>query len=181
MATAHKPGEVLFSAEAIRARVDELATRIQTDYEGQTLHLLAILRGAVPFLTDLSRRLTLDVRFDFLAVRRSGQEVRFLKDLDAPLAGRHVLLVEDIVNEGRTLRHVLEALQLREPATLRVCAMFNRPARRRIDVQLDYVGLELPDRFVVGYGLDHRQLYRNLPYVAAFPEGDEEDHGCRAT
>lgn len=159
-------GPVVIPAEAIQRRVRELAARITEDYRGRPVHLLAVLRGALPFLADLSRQLELDVSFDFLAVTRDGDgHVQLLKDLDTPLEGRTVLLVEDIVNEGTTLQYVLETLRLRRPSEVRICAMFDRPSRRKADVKPDYVGLELDDRYVVGYGLDHRQRYRNLPHL----------------
>ncbi|NMA27702.1 MAG: hypoxanthine phosphoribosyltransferase [Burkholderiales bacterium] len=168
------PGPVILSQERIQERIRELAAEISRDYQGRPLHLLAVLRGALPFLCDLSRQLALDVSFDFLAVTRDGPEghVRLLKDLDQPVEGREVLLVEDIVNEGTTLKYILEALELRRPTRVRVCTMFDRPSRRRAAVQADYVGLVLDDRFVVGYGLDYQQLYRNLPYLAEFTVPD---------
>lgn len=160
---------VVVSEEAIQARVRELAQEISRDYHGREVHLLAVLRGALPFMCDLSRALDLDVSFDFIAVHRDGASVRTLKDLDKPIEGRTVLLVEDIVNEGRTLHHLVETLRLRRPADLRICAMFDRPTRRQAPVHPDYVGMVLEDRFVVGYGLDHRQRYRNLPHLAELP------------
>jgi len=164
------PGPVILPRERIQERVRELAAEISRDFQGRPLHLLAVLRGALPFLSDLSRLLTLDVSFDFLAVTRDGPEghVQLIKDLDQPVEGRDVLLVEDIVNEGTTLKYLLETLELRRPAQVRVCAMFDRPSRRKADVHPDYVGLVLDDRFVVGYGLDYRQFYRNLPDLAEF-------------
>jgi len=167
------PGPVIVSNEQIQRRVRELADEISRDYQGRPLHLLAVLRGALPFLVDLSRQLTLDVSFDFLAVTREGSngQVRLLKDLDRPVEGRTVLLVEDIVNEGTTLRYLLETLRLRRPAELKVCTMFDRPSRRRAEIRPDYIGMELDDRFVVGYGLDHRQNYRNLPFLAELSPG----------
>ncbi len=168
------PGPVILPRERIQARVRELADEISRDYQGRPLHLLAVLRGALPFLSDLSRHLSLDVSFDFLAVTRDGPDghVQLLKDLDHPVEGRDVLLVEDIVNEGTTLKYLLETLELRRPARVRVCTMFDRPSRRKAEVQPDYVGLVLDDRFVVGYGLDYRQFYRNLPDLAEFTVPD---------
>ena len=172
-------GPIVVTREQIQERVRELAAEISRDYQGQPLHLLAVLRGALPFLADLSRHLALDVSFDFLAVARDGPEghPRLLKDLDVPLEGRKVLLVEDIVNEGTTLQYLLETLRLRRPAELRVCTMFDRPSRRRAEVRPDYVGLVLDDRFVVGYGLDYRQVYRNLPHLVELPEESESGWG----
>lgn len=157
-------GSIVIPAAGIQKRVRELAARLSDDYRGRQVHLLAVLRGALPFLADLSRHLEVDVSFDFLAVTRDGQgHVQLLKDLDTPLEGRTVLVVEDIVNEGTTLQYLVDTLRLRRPADLRICTMFDRPSRRRAKVQPDYVGIELDDRFVVGYGLDSRQRYRNLP------------------
>lgn len=159
-------GSIVVPAERIQERVRELATRINQDYRGRPVHLLAVLRGALPFLADLSRQLEVDVSFDFLAVTRDGDgHVQLLKDLDTPLEGRTVLLVEDIVNEGTTLQYLLDTLHLRRPGELRICTMFDRPSRRKAAVKPDYVGLELDDRFVVGYGLDHKQRHRNLPFL----------------
>lgn len=159
-------GSIVVPAERIQERVRELAAQISEDYRGRPVHLLAVLRGALPFLADLSRQLEVDVSFDFLAVTRDGDgHVQLLKDLDTPLEGRTVLLVEDIVNEGTTLQYLMDTLHLRRPVELRICTMFDRPSRRKAAVKPDYVGLELDDRFVVGYGLDHRQKHRNLPFL----------------
>jgi hypoxanthine phosphoribosyltransferase len=170
------PGPVVFSEEMIAARVRELAGQISADTPGLPLHLVTVLRGGLLFMSDLARQLSNpSVTLDFLAVSRSpGQLPQLVKDLDTPLADRHVLLVEDVVNEGKTLQYILELLALRRPASLRVATMFARPARRPAGLQVDYAGLELPEDFVVGYGLDCQQRFRNLPYVARFPrtQGD---------
>lgn len=159
-------GPIVVPAERIQQRVRELAAQISEDYRGRPVHLLAVLRGAIPFLADLSRQMELDVSFDFLAVTRDREgHVQLLKDLDTLIEGRTVLLVEDMVNEGTTLQYVLDTLLLRRPAEIRICAMFDRPSRRRAQVRPDYVGLELDDRYVVGYGLDYQQRYRNLPHL----------------
>lgn len=161
-------GAVLYSADQIQQRVRELAQEISRDYAGKPLHLLAVLRGAVPFMADLSCYLTLDVTFDFLSVTRQREtnHVRLLKDLDSLVEGRHILLVEDIINEGETLSYLLKTLSLRRPQDIKVVTMFDRPSKRRAPVPIDYVGFTLNDDFVVGYGLDYRQYYRNLPYLA---------------
>lgn len=173
MPTLTAPGPVVFSAEAIATRVDELAARIAADTAGQPIHMITVLRGGLLFMSDLARRLDATVTLDFMAVNRhSGQHPQLVKDLDTPLAGKHVLLVEDVVNEGQTLAYVLELLALRQPASLRVASMFVRPSRMAADLKIDYVGLELPDEFVVGYGLDADQLFRNLPYVARYNRQD---------
>jgi hypoxanthine phosphoribosyltransferase len=165
---------IIFSEDVIRRRVKELAREISRDYDNKELHLLAILRGAFLFLADLSRELTNQAVIDFMVVekvRRGGgdEEIRIIKDLDVPLEGKDVLLVEDIIDEGKTLHYVLEALKLRNPATLKIVTLFDRPGRRQSTVRPDYNGFVVPDRFVVGYGLDHGQRYRNLPYLASLP------------
>lgn len=162
------PGRVVFSAEQIQKRVGELAEQISRDYEGKQVVLLAVLRGAVPFLNDLSMKMALDVTFDFLSVTRlpGSNHVHLLKDLDTPIEGRSVIIVEDIINEGETLDYLLKTLRLRQPKDMKICTMFDRPGRRTCDITPDYVGFTLEDKLVVGYGLDCGQLYRNLPYLA---------------
>jgi hypoxanthine phosphoribosyltransferase len=170
---AHDPalGEVLIPAETLTARVAELGARISADYQGQSLVLVGILRGSFMFVADLLRRIDVPVTLDFLAIstyvgRDSSGVVRLLKDLDHPITGKHVLLVEDIIDTGLTLSYVLRVLGTRSPASLAVCTLLNKPARRLIDHPLvKYVGFDIPDEFVVGYGLDHNQRYRNLPYI----------------
>lgn len=165
--------EVLITEEAIRQRVEELGRRISADYAGKTVHLICVLKGAYPFLADLARAIDVPVTIDFLAVSsygkgtRSSGEVRLTKDLDSSLEGKDVIVVEDIADTGLTLNYLVNLLRSRRPASLKVCALLSKISRRRIDVAVDYVGFEVPDRFVVGYGLDHEQLYRNLRYVAA--------------
>lgn len=164
--------EILITEEAIRERVAELGRRISADYAGKTLHLICVLKGAYPFLADLARCIEGPVTVDFLAVSSYGKgtstsgEVRLTKDLDSSLEGKDVLVVEDIADTGLTLNYLLNLLRSRRPASLKVCALLSKPSRRQIDVGVDYVGFEVPDRFVVGYGLDQDQLYRNLRYVA---------------
>ena len=161
------PGDIVVSEDEIQQRVRELGAQISRDYAGKKLHLLAVLRGAVPFLADLSRNIMLDVTFDFMALSRDGAggQVRLIKDLDKPLEGKHVLVVEDIVNEGETLKFLLKALSLRHPLDVKVCTLFDRPSKRKAQVQLDYVGKVLDDRFLVGYGLDYKQMYRNYRHL----------------
>ncbi|HEX2325451.1 MAG TPA: hypoxanthine phosphoribosyltransferase [Chloroflexota bacterium] len=164
-------GEVLIPAETLSARVAELGARISADYKGQSLVLVGILRGSFMFVADLSRRIDVPVTLDFLAIssyvgRDSSGVVRLLKDLDHPITDKHVLLVEDIIDTGLTLSYVLRVLGTRSPASLAVCTLLNKPARRLIDHPLvRYVGFDIPDEFVVGYGLDYNQRYRNLPYI----------------
>jgi hypoxanthine phosphoribosyltransferase len=165
--------EVLIHEDAIRERVADLGRRISVDYAGKTVHLVCVLKGAYPFLADLARSIDLPVTIDFLAVSSYGKgtrtsgEVRLTKDLDSSLEGKDVIVVEDIVDTGLTLNYLVNLLRSRRPASLKVCAFLSKPSRRQIDVALDYVGFEVPDRFVVGYGLDHDQLYRNLRHIAA--------------
>lgn len=165
-------GPVLISEQALRQRVQELGAQIAADYAGQSPVLVGILRGSVIFLADLMRAIPMPVHLDFLAIssyvgRDSSGVVRLLKDLDHPIAGRPVLLVEDIIDTGLTLSYVLRVLRTKEPASLEVCTLLNRPRARLIDQPLKYVGFDIPDEFVVGYGLDYNQQFRNLPYVAA--------------
>lgn len=172
---------VLLSDEEIQRRVEELAAQISQDYAGQEVRLVGILKGVAFFMTDLMRHLTPPVSIDYMFITkytRNGSEsdsVRILKDLDHSIEGQHLLLVEDIVDTGFTLRYILKYLRARRPASLRVCTLLDKRARRLVDVPLDYVAFEIPDEFVVGYGLDHRELYRNLPYICVLkPEAYRE-------
>ena len=166
-------GEVLVSAEDLQRRVVELGGEISRDYTGRRLLLVGVLKGAVFFLSDLMRYIDIPVEVDFMAVASYGSAtdssgvVRILKDLDASIEGRDVLIVEDIVDSGLTLQYLLRNLGSRNPRTLEVCALLTKPERRKVDLPTRYVGFEIPDRFVVGYGLDYAELHRNLPYVAA--------------
>ena len=175
-------GEILIDEEALVARVAELGTEISADYEGRDLLLIGVLKGAVFFMADLMRKLTIPCEVDFMAISSYGAStdssgvVRILKDLDINIEGRHVLVVEDIIDSGLTLSYLMRNLESREPATLEICALLTKPDRREIDVPVRYVGFEIPNRFVIGYGLDFGERYRNLPYVAvlsddALPEG----------
>src|SRR6202000_1566059 len=166
-------GEILVGAEDLSRRVKELAAEISADYAGKNLLLIGVLKGAVFFLSDLMRHLDLSVEVDFMAVASYGSAahssgvLRILKDLDAAIEGRDVLIVEDIVDSGLTLQYLLRNLAGRNPASLEVCALLTKPARRKVDLRARYVGFEIPDRFAIGYGPDHAERYRNLPYVAA--------------
>ena len=175
-------GEVLVDTEALRARIAELGAEISADYEGRDLLLIGVLKGAVFFMADLMRKLTIPCEVDFMAISSYGAStdssgvVRILKDLDINIEGRHVLVVEDIIDSGLTLSYLMRNLESRGPATLEVCALLTKPDRREIDVPVRYVGFEIPNRFVVGYGLDFAERYRNLPYVGVLdselvPEG----------
>lgn len=163
---------VLFTEEQIAARIRELAVRISHDYQGKTLKLIGVLKGSVFFLTELARHLEIPVKVDFLAIssfsNKSGAPgvVRIAKDLDESIEGEDVMLVEDIVDTGFTLRYLLQTLAGRAPNSLAVCTFLDRNSRRIVQVRLDYRCFEIPDRFVVGFGLDYNQLYRNLGYVA---------------
>ena len=165
-------GEVLVSREDLQRRVAELGAEISSDYEGRDLVIVGVLKGAVLFIADLMRHLTIPCEVDFMAVSSYGSQtdssgvVRILKDLDEPIAGRDVLIVEDIIDSGLTLHYLLRNLKARDPATLEVCALLTKPERRRVDLPTRYVGFEIPNRFAIGYGLDHAQQYRNLDYVA---------------
>jgi len=169
-------GETLVSEQDLQRRVGELAAEVSRDYEGRDPLLVAILKGAVPFLADLMRELTIPCEFDFMAVSSYGSStdssgvVRILKDLDAPIAGREVLIVEDIIDSGLTLHYLLRNLNAREPESVEVCALLTKPERRRVDLPIRYVGFEIPNRFAIGYGLDYEQRFRNLPYVAALDD-----------
>jgi hypoxanthine phosphoribosyltransferase len=173
---------VLIEDERLQERIAELGSEISSDYAGRDLLLVGVLKGAVFFMADLMRRLTVPCEIDFMAISSYGAStdssgvVRILKDLDINIEDRHVLVVEDIIDSGLTLSYLVRTLQARRPATLEICALMTKPDRRQMDVDLRYVGFEIPNRFVVGYGLDFAERYRNLPYVAVLhadlvPEG----------
>ena len=169
-------GDTLVAEDDLRERVRELGLQISADYAGRDLVMIGVLKGAVLFMADLMRELEVPCEVDFMAVSSYGSStdssgvVRILKDLDASIAGRDVLLVEDIVDSGLTLHYLLKNLRARDPGTLEVCALLTKPERRRVDLPIRYVGFEIPNRFAIGYGLDHAQRYRNLPFVAALQE-----------
>ena len=166
-------GETLVEAPALQARVRELGAEISRDYADRDLLLVCVLKGAVFFLSDLMRSITVPCEVDFMAVASYGSAtdssgvVRILKDLDAPIENRDVLIVEDIVDSGLTLHYLLRSLRARNPATVEVCALLTKPDRRKVDLPTRYVGFSIDNRFAIGYGLDHDERYRNLPYVAA--------------
>jgi hypoxanthine phosphoribosyltransferase len=166
-------GEILVQADDLQHRVRQLGAEISRDYEGRNLVLVGVLKGAVFFLSDLMRNIEIPCEVDFMAVASYGSAtdssgvVRILKDLDAAIEGRDVLIVEDIVDSGLTLQYLLRSLGARNPATLEVCALLTKPERRKVELPTRYVGFEIPNRFAIGYGLDHGERYRNLPYVAA--------------
>ena len=165
-------GEILIEEDVLQSRIHELGREISADYVGRELLLVGVLKGAVFFMADLMRQLTVPCEVDFMAISSYGAAsdssgvVRILKDLDIPLEGRHVLVVEDIIDSGLTLSYLMRNLKARRPASLEVCALLTKPERREIDVPVRYVGFEIPNRFVVGYGLDFGERHRNLPFVA---------------
>jgi hypoxanthine phosphoribosyltransferase len=169
-------GEILVQPDDLSRRVRELGRQITEDYAGRELLLVGVLKGAVFFLSDLMRHIEIPCEVDFMAVASYGSAtdssgvVRILKDLDAAIENRHVLIVEDIIDSGLTLQYLLRNLGARDPASIEVCALLTKPERRKVDLEPRYVGFEIPNRFVVGYGLDHGERYRNLPYVAVLEE-----------
>ena len=166
-------GEILVQPDQLKERVRALGRQVSADYEGRDLLLVGVLKGAVFFLADLMRRIDIPCEVDFMAVASYGSAtdssgvVRIIKDLDRAIEGRHVLIVEDIVDSGLTLQYLLRNLGARDPASLEVCALLTKPERRKVELEARYVGFEIPDRFAIGYGLDHAERYRNLPYVAS--------------
>ena len=161
----------LFSEEAIDARIRELGAQISRDYAGKELHLICVLKGSSFFTCELEKRITVPVYLDFMSVSSYGSEttssgvVKIVKDLDSPLKGKDVIVVEDIVDTGHTLSYLMGMLKGREPASLRLCTLLDKPERRVAEVFVDYIGFTIPDKFIVGYGLDYDQKYRNLPYI----------------
>lgn len=164
--------DTLIDSGKVEQRIREVAAQINEDYQGSLLHLICVLKGGVYVLTELSKHLTIPVTMDFMSVSSYGNDtkssgvVRILKDLDQPLEGKDVLIVEDIIDSGRTLSYLIDVLERRNPASLRLCTLLDKPDRRVVeDVRVDYCCFEIPDEFVVGCGLDYRQKYRNLPFV----------------
>lgn len=163
--------KVLLDAETIQAKVRELGERLSRDYAGLNPVLICILKGAVIFTADLARHLTIPAKLDFMAISsygagvRTSGVVRILKDLDRSIEGEHVIIVEDIVDSGLTLTYLLDNLRSRHPASLRTCVLLDKPAQRQVSLEPDYVGFDIPDEFVVGYGLDYAENYRHLPYI----------------
>lgn len=164
--------EMLLTEEQVDKRIAELGRQISEDYKGKTIHMICILKGGAPFMCELAKRITTDVSLDFMSVSSYGGGtdssgiVRIVKDLDEPLEGKDVIIVEDIIDSGRTLSHLIEIFKKRNPASIKICTLLDKPERRVVDdVKVDYVGFTVPDEFVVGYGLDYDQKYRNLPYI----------------
>jgi hypoxanthine phosphoribosyltransferase len=165
-------GEILIEQEPLQARIAELGVEISSEYEGRDLLLVRVLKGAVFFMADLMRELSIPCEIDFMAISSYGAAtdssgvVRILKDLDTNIAGRDVLVVEDIIDSGLTLSYLMRSLKARKPASLEICALLTKPERREIEVPVKFVGFEIPNKFVIGYGLDFAERYRNLPFVA---------------
>ena len=165
-------GETLIAEEALQARIVELAAKVSEDYAGREPLVIGVLKGAVFFIADLLRHLTVPCELDFMAVSSYGSSthssgvVRILKDLDIPIAGRHVLVVEDVIDSGLTLSYLMKNLASRQPASLEICTLLTKPGHKRLNIPIRYIGFELPDAFVIGYGLDYAERYRNLPYIA---------------
>lgn len=162
---------VMISEEEVEAKVREIGARISSDYKGKEVHLICVLKGSVFFACELAKRITVPVTLDFMSVSSYGDDtkssgvVKIVKDLDEPLEGKDVLIVEDIIDSGRTLSYLIEILKQRHPASLHLCTLLDKPERRVRDVKVDYTCFEIPDEFVVGYGLDYAQKYRNLPFI----------------
>ncbi len=170
---------VLLSEEEVGKRIKELAAQISADYAGEEVLLICILKGSIFFTTELAKHLDVPVKFDFMSVSSYGDgtvssgRVKIIKDLDDSIEGKNVIVIEDIIDSGRTLHHLLALLGVRSPKTLKLCTLLDKPDRREIDVHVDYTGFKIPDAFVVGYGLDYKQQYRNLPYVGVLHLNEE--------
>jgi hypoxanthine phosphoribosyltransferase len=169
---------VLISREELQAKIDELAAAIRADYEGKCPILVCVLKGAIFFMADLARRLPFDLEVEFMAVSSYGQStessgvVRILKDLDIDIEGRHILIVEDIVDSGLTLQYLTNNLGSRNPASIEIVTLLSKPTRRTAELRCRYTGFEIPNEFVVGYGLDYAEKYRNLPYIGVIDDFD---------
>lgn len=163
--------EVMLSEETVDERIREIAEQISRDYAGKNVHLICILKGSVYFTCELAKRITVPVTMDFMqcssygAATRSSGIVKIVKDLDEPITDRHIIIIEDIIDSGRTLSHLRALLAQRKPASLKLCTLLDKPDRRVVDVNVEYTGFQIEDKFVVGYGLDYDQQYRNLPYI----------------
>lgn len=163
----------MYSEEQVQAKIRGIAEQINRDYAGKQVHLICILKGSVFFMCELAKCLTVPVTMDFMAVSSYGNETRssgeilIKKDLEEEIAGRHCIIIEDIVDSGKTLQRMRELLSERHPASLKLCALLDKPERREVEIEADYLGFAIPDAFVVGYGLDYAQKYRNLPYIAS--------------
>ncbi len=174
----HTFSDILIEPEVLAKRVAELGEEVSRDYAGKDLVLIGVLKGAVFFMADLMRRITIPCELDFMAVSSYGNAtsssgvVRMLKDLDASIEGRHVLIVEDIIDSGLTLSYLMEILRSRKPASLEVCALLTKPERAEVEIDCRYIGFEIPNRFVIGYGLDYAERFRNLDFIACLDENN---------
>lgn len=169
---------VMISEEEINKRISQIGRQISEDFANEQVHLVCVLKGGSFFMCELSKRITVPVTLDFMSVSSYGNDtkssgvVKIVKDLDDPLKDKNVIVIEDVVDSGRTLSYLLEMLQQREPRSLKLCTLLDKPERRVVDVHVDYTGFEIPDKFVVGYGLDYAQKYRNLPYIGVVEVDD---------
>ena len=180
--------KILITREQLQSRIAELGAAISHDYAGKDLLLLCILKGGVLFLSDLVRAIHIPHAIDFMAISSYGGArtessgvVRIIMDLNANIANRNVLIVEDIIDTGRTLTYITELLKTRNPTSVKICTLLNKPSRREVDVPLDYIGFDIPNEFVVGYGLDYNEIYRNLPFIGVlkvelYARGQEQEH-----
>lgn len=172
--------KVMLSEEEVDKRIRELGEQISKDYAGKQVHLVCVLKGGAFFMVELAKRITVPVSLDFMSVSSYGSAtkssgvVKIVKDLDEPLKDKDVLVVEDIIDSGRTLSYLLDMLKDRKPASLKLCTLLDKPSRRVIDVDVDYTGFQIPDEFVIGYGLDYDQRYRNLPFIGIMELGEED-------
>lgn len=163
--------DVLISEEEVEKRISEMGKIISEEYEGKEIHMICVLKGGVFFMCQLAKHITVPVTMDFMSISSYGDDtsssgvVKIIKDLDEPLEGKDVLVVEDIIDSGRTLSYLMEILEKRKPNSMRLCTLLDKPDRRAREVHVDHMGFEIPDEFVVGYGLDYKQRYRNLPYI----------------
>ena len=170
---------VMIPEEKVDARIQEIAEQINKSYEGKQIHMIGVLKGGVFFMCELAKRIRVPVSLDFMSVSSYGDDtkssgvVRIVKDLDQPLEGKDVLVVEDIIDSGRTLSYLLQIIRDRKPASVQLCTLLDKPSRRVVDVNVDYTCFEIPDEFVVGYGLDYAQRYRNLPYIGVVEFSEE--------
>lgn len=170
--------DVLISTEELTKRIKELGAQISKDYAGKEICLICVLKGGVMFMVDLSKEIEVPCTMDFMAVSSYGNEnvssgiVKIVKDLDEPIEGKHLLIVEDIIDSGRTLSYLMNILKERKPASIKICTLLDKPEQRVVDVDVEYVGFTIPDKFVLGYGLDYKQFMRNIPYIAVMKEDE---------
>ncbi|MGL4362868.1 MAG: hypoxanthine phosphoribosyltransferase [Cellulosilyticaceae bacterium] len=164
--------ETLISEQDLQRRIKELGSTISKDYEGKEIVMLCVLKGGVMFMTDLSKHITVPMKMEFMATSSYGDAyessgiIKILKDLDEPIYGKHIIIVEDIIDSGRTLSYLKKLLEDRNPKSIKICTLLDKPDQRVVDVDVDYIGFTIPNSFVIGYGLDYKQYYRNLPYIA---------------